>query len=205
MKKIITIILAAGSLCLFSQSASAQSLKDLFGSGSLKDVVESVTGIDLTGEVDVTGTWNYTGTAVELESSDILKKAGAKLAVDTIEKKLDETVEKIGITPGLFSFTFNADKSFTATFKKKELEGTYTLSEDQKTLTLTFGRFTKLGTMEVDVDVDEKEMSLLFEADNLLSLLGKITAKSSSSAMKTMATLVEAYEGMNLGLELTKN
>ena len=205
MKKIFTILLTAGAACLISETASAQSLKDLFSKDNIKDVVENVTGLDLSkDEAVITGTWQFSGTAVELESKDILKKAAAKLAVETIEKKLDETIAKIGITPGLFSFTFNEDKSFIVGFKKKEIKGTYTLSDDKKKLTLTFGRFTKLGTMEVITDLGSKELDLMFKADNLLELLGKITSEGNSDSMKTLSTLVGAYEGINLGLELSK-
>lgn len=205
MKKIFTILLTAGAACLISETASAQSLKDLFSKDNIKDVVENVTGLDLSkDEAVITGTWQFSGTAVELESKDILKKAAAKLAVETIEKKLDETIAKIGITPGLFAFTFNEDKSFIVGFKKKEIKGTYTLSDDKKKLTLTFGRFTKLGTMEVITDLGSKELDLMFKADNLIELLGKITSEGNSDSMKTLSTLVGAYEGINLGLELSK-
>ena len=205
MKKIFTILLTAGAACLISETASAQSLKDLFSKDNIKDVVENVTGLDLSkDEAVITGTWQFSGTAVELESKDILKKAAAKLAVETIEKKLDETIAKIGITPGLFAFTFNEDKSFIVGFKKKEIKGTYTLSDDKKKLTLTFGRFTRLGTMEVITDLGSKELDLMFKADNLLELLGKITSEGNSDSMKTLSTLVGAYEGINLGLELSK-
>lgn len=205
MKKIFTILLTAGAACLISETASAQSLKDLFSKDNIKDVVENVTGLDLSkDEAVITGTWQFSGTAVELESKDILKKAAAKLAVETIEKKLDETIAKIGITPGLFAFTFNEDKSFIVEFKKKEIKGTYTISDDKKKLTLTFGRFTKLGTMEVITDLGSKELDLMFKADNLLELLGKITSEGNSDSMKTLSTLVGAYEGINLGLELSK-
>lgn len=205
MKKIFTILLTAGAACLISETASAQSLKDLFSKDNIKDVVENVTGLDLSkDEAVITGTWQFSGTAVELESKDILKKAAAKLAVETIEKKLDETIAKIGITPGLFAFTFNEDQSFIVGFKKKEIKGTYTLSDDKKKLTLTFGRFTKLGTMEVITDLGSKELDLMFKADNLLELLGKITSEGNSDSMKALSTLVGAYEGINLGLELSK-
>ena len=205
MKKIFTILLTAGAACLFSGTASAQSLKDLFSKDNLKEVVENVTGLDLSKEdAVIIGTWKFSGTAVELESKDILKKAAARLAVETIEKKLDEAIAKIGITPGLFTFSFKADNSFIIGFKKKEIKGTYTLSADKTKLVLTFGRFTKLGTMDVITDLGSKELDLMFKADNFISLLGKITSEGNSDSMKTLSTLVGAYEGINLGLELSR-
>ena len=173
--------------------------------GFRKEVVENVTGLDLSKEdAVIIGTWKFSGTAVELESKDILKKAAARLAVETIEKKLDEAIAKIGITPGLFTFSFKADNSFIIGFKKKEIKGTYTLSADKTKLVLTFGRFTKLGTMDVITDLGSKELDLMFKADNFISLLGKITSEGNSDSMKTLSTLVGAYEGINLGLELSR-
>ena len=205
MKKIFTILLTTGAACLFNVTASAQSLMDLFSKENLKDVVENVTGLDLSkDEAVITGTWQFSGTAVELETDDLIKKATAKLAVETIEKKLDESVAKIGIAPGIFTFTFSADNSFIIGFKKKEIKGTYALSADKEKLTLTFGRFTKLGTMDVITDLGSKELSLMFKADNLLDLLGKATSEGNSDTMKTLSALVGAYEGINLGLELTR-
>lgn len=205
MKKIFTILLTAGAACLISETASAQSLKDLFSKDNIKDVVENVTGLDLSkDEAVITGTWKFSGTAVELESKDFLKKAAAKLAVETIEKKLDETITKIGVAPGLFSFTFNADKTFSIGFKKREIKGTYTLSADKKKLTLTFGRLTKLGTMDVITDLGSKELSLMFKAANFIDLLGKVTSEGGSDTMKTLATLVSAYDGINIGFELSR-
>ena len=205
MKKIFTILLTAGAACIFSETASAQSLKNLFNKDNIKDVVENVTGLDLSKEdAVITGTWKFSGTAVELESKDFLKKAAAKLAVETIEKKLDETITKIGVAPGLFSFTFNADKTFSIGFKKREIKGTYTLSADKKKLTLTFGRLTKLGTMDVITDLGSKELSLMFKAANFIDLLGKVTSEGGSDAMKTLSTLVSAYDGINIGFELSR-
>ncbi len=205
MKKIFTILLTAGAACIFSETASAQSLKNLFNKDNIKNVVENVTGLDLSKEdAVITGTWKFSGTAVELESKDFLKKAAAKLAVETIEKKLDETITKIGVAPGLFSFTFNADKTFSIGFKKREIKGTYTLSADKKKLTLTFGRLTKLGTMDVITDLGSKELSLMFKAANFIDLLGKVTSEGGSDTMKTLATLVSAYDGINIGFELSR-
>ena len=78
------------------------------------------------------------------------------------------------------------------------------VKSDKKKLTLTFGRLTKLGTMDVITDLGSKELSLMFKAANFIDLLGKITSEGNSDSMKTLSTLVGAYEGINLGLELSR-
>ena len=78
------------------------------------------------------------------------------------------------------------------------------MSADKKKLTLTFGRLTKLGTMDVITDLGSKELSLMFKAANFIDLLGKVTSEGGSDAMKTLSTLVSAYDGINIGFELSR-
>lgn len=196
----------AGSLCLAGQTASAQSLKDLLKKATdneaVKNVVESVTGKTL--PVDVKGTWTYSGTAVKLESDDLLKSTAATLAASQVEDKLDEYVSKIGIKAGTFSFTFNEDNTFAATVLGKSFNGTYTLSEDYKTMSLQFGKTIGLKPFTASVSATSTQLNLLFQTDKLLELLGKLTSTSSNATLKTIGTLVNQYDGMQLGLELQK-
>ena len=206
MKRIISVILMAGALCLAGQTASAQSLTDLLkkvtDNEAVKNVVENVTGTTL--PVDVKGTWTYSGTAVKFESDDILKSTAASLAASQVEDKLDQYVAKIGIKAGTFSFTFKEDNTFTATVKSKSFNGTYTLSEDYKTISLQFGKTIGLKPFTAAVSATSSQLDLLFQADKLLELLGKLTSSSSNSTLKTVGTLVNQYDGMKLGLELKK-
>lgn len=196
----------AGILCLAGQTASAQSLTDLLknvtDNEAVKNVVENVTGTTL--PVDVKGTWTYSGTAVKFESDDILKSTAASLAASQVEDKLDQYVAKIGIKAGTFSFTFKEDNTFTATVKSKNFNGTYTLSEDYKTISLQFGKTIGLKPFTAAVSATSSQLDLLFQADKLLELLGKLTSSSSNSTLKTVGTLVNQYDGMKLGLELKK-
>ena len=196
----------AGILCLAGQTASAQSLTDLLKKATdneaVKNVVENVTGTTL--PVDVKGTWTYSGTAVKFESDDILKSTAASLAASQVEDKLDQYVAKVGIKAGTFSFTFKEDNSFTATVLGKSFNGTYTLSEDYKTISLQFGKTIGLKPFTAAVSATSSQLDLLFQADKLLELLGKLTSSSSNSTLKTVGTLVNQYDGMKLGLELKK-
>lgn len=206
MKKIISIILMVGSFCLAGQTVSAQTLKDLLkkatSNETVKNVVESVTGTTL--PVDVKGTWTYSGTAVKFESDDLLKSTAATLAASQVEEKLDEYVQKVGIKAGTFSFTFNEDKTFTATVKGKSFGGTYSLSEDYKTLSLQFGKNFAMKPFTAAVSVTSSQLDLLFQADKLLDLLTKLTSGSKNSTLKTVGTIASQYDGMKLGLELKK-
>ena len=206
MKRTVSVILMAGALCLAGQTASAQSLTDLLkkvtDNETVRTVVEGVTGTTL--PVDVKGTWTYSGTAVKFESEDILKSTAANLAASQVEEKLDQYVAKAGIKEGTFSFTFNEDNTFTATVKGKAFNGTYTLSDDYKTISLQFGKAIGLKPFTAAISATSSQLDLLFQADKLLELLGKLTSSSSNSTLKTIGTVVNQYDGMKLGLELKK-
>ena len=206
MKKVISIVLMAGALCLAGQSASAQSLGDLIkgitGNEAVKGVVEKVTGTTI--PVDVKGTWTYSGTAVKFESEDLLKSTAATLAASQVEEKLDQYVAKVGIKAGTFSFTFNEDNTFTATVKGKSFKGTYSISDDFKSMSLQFGKTIGLKPFTAAISATSSQLDLLFQADRLLELLGKLTSSSSNSTLKTIGSVVTQYDGMKLGLELKK-
>ncbi|MBQ8838358.1 MAG: DUF4923 family protein [Bacteroidales bacterium] len=210
MKTIIKSFLLAGALCLAGQTVSAQSLKDLLNkvTGSeaitetVTDLVANITGIPST--VDITGTWTYSGIAVKFESEDFIKSTAASVAAGQVEEKLDSYLAKVGIKSGTFSFTFNKDNTFTTTFKGKNFNGTYELSEDQKSISLTYGRLISLKPFTASVSATSSQFDLLFEADKLLELIGKLTATTNNTALKTIGSLAGQYDGMKLGLELHK-
>lgn len=207
MKTIFKTIIIAAALCLAGNAASAQSLKDILNkaanSSTVSDIVEKVTGINLS-KGDIKGTWNYTGSAVKLESSDLVKSAAAGVAATQVEKKLDDYLAKVGLKEGTFSFTFNEDNTFYTTVKGKNFNGTYTLSEDGKTINLKYGKTLGSTGITATASINSSTFELLFKADKLLDLIGKLTANSGNTTLKTVSTLAGQYEGMKIGLELQK-
>ncbi len=207
MKRIITTALIAAAMIFAGQTASAQSLKDILkkavNNETVTDIVEQVTGIDIT-KGDIKGTWNYTGSAVKLESEDLVKSAAAGVAATQVEKKLDEYLAKAGLKEGAFTFTFNEDNTFTVSVKNKPFNGTYTLSEDGKTLGLKFGKVISAKEFTTAVSIQNSTFELLFPADRLLELIGKLTASTKSTALSTIGTLAGQYDGMKIGLHLEK-
>ena len=200
------IIIAAG-LMLIGANADAQSLKDILNkaanSSTVTDIIEGVTGITLS-KGDIKGTWSYTGSAVKLESSDLLKSAAASVAATQVEKKFDEYLGKLGLKNGAFSFTFKEDNTFTTTVKGKSFNGTYTLSEDGTTLNLKYGKSLGSTGVTATASINSNTFELLFKADKLLDLIGKLTANSNNATLQTIGTLAGTYEGMKIGLELQK-
>lgn len=93
---------------LTATNSQAQSWSDLLNKDNISKVVNAITGT--TESIDMTGTWNYKGSAVEFESDNLLMKAGGAAAATMAENKLNEQLSKIGIKDGQMSFTFNADR-----------------------------------------------------------------------------------------------
>jgi hypothetical protein len=208
MKASFKIIFATIVMCSLCSYVNAQTLKDLLkkatGSSLVQDVVESVTGVSL--QADIKGTWDYSGVAVKLVSEDLLKNAAAGVAAGQIEDKLDGYVQKVGIKPGAFGFIFSEDNTFTTTFKGKNIPGTYTLDEQTKTLTLTYGKtsFMKGFTMTASVNITSSQLDLMFNADKLLDFIGKVSSSSSNSTLAAISAIAQQYDGMKLGFELKK-
>lgn len=204
MKKIFLAAVAiAVSMYAGGVSASAQSLKDLLGS-TVKDAVETaITGGAVTPQ-KISGTWAYSGCAVGFESENMLKNVAAKAAASQLEGKVNTYLEKIGLKNGTFSYTFNADNTFSTTFKGKSFDGTYEISEDGSRITMKYGKSLKLMSMTAVVTVTSSELNLMFDADKLLTFIGKISATSSNATLKTLSTLASQYDGMNIGFKLKK-
>ena len=207
MKLIFKTLIIGAAICFAGQTASAQTLSDILGkvkdNSTISDIVEKVTGIDIS-KGDIKGTWNYTGSAVKLESEDLVKSAAAGVAATQVEKKLDDYLAKIGLKGGTFSFTFNEDNTFTTTVKGKSFNGTYTFSEENDSINLKYGKNLGSTGITATAQLNGSTLELLFKADKLLDLIGKLTSATSNSTLKTIGTLAGQYDGMKIGLELQK-
>ena len=182
MKKNIVSLAFMAVFLLMATNSQAQSWKDLLNKDNISKVVNAITGTPET--IDMTGTWSYKGSAVEFESEN-----------------LDEQLSKVGIKAGQMNFTFNADSTFTSTVGKKTLKGTYSYDASAKQVDL---KFLKLLNLHAKVNCSSSSLELLFNSDKLLKLLAFIGSKSNSTALKTVSSLADNYDGMMLGFELSK-
>lgn len=198
MKKYVLSLAVVSALLLVTTNVQAQSWKDLFNKDNIEKVVNAVTGNQT---IDMTGTWTYSGSAIEFESDNLLQKAGGAAAAAVAEKKLDEQLAKVGIKDGQVSFTFNAESTFTSTVGKRTMTGTYSYDATDKVVHL---RYFKLLNMNAKVNCTSTNMDLLFNSDKLLKLIAFISSKSSSTTLKTISSLADSYDGMMLGFALKK-
>lgn len=198
MKKSVLSLAIFAALLLAPVKGQAQSWKDLFNKENVEKAVSAITGKNT---VDMTGTWSYTGAAIEFESDNMLMKAGGAVAATTAEAKLNEQLRKVGITAGKMVFTFDADSTFSVKLGAKNLKGTYVYDATEKHVAM---KFIRLINMNAQVNCTSGNMDLLFEADKLLKLITFLSSKSSSSTLKTISTLASNYDGMMLGFALEK-
>lgn len=183
------------TLLAVSVSADAQSLKSL-----LTSVAQSVVGDKTTTASSIVGTWSYSGPKCQFESESLLAEAGGTVAAEKVESELESVYSTIGLSS--CTYTFGDDDSYSSTLGKVKSSGTYTFDDDAKTITMK----TKLGIKTVAyVTVTGSTMSLVFDADKLMSLLKTVAGLSSSAstALSTISTIADEYDGMKLGFELT--
>lgn len=192
-------------MCVSAQS-SGFSLKDILSSQKVQDVVSSVTSSDKVTHEDMQGTWRFTGSACRFESDDLLKKAGGELAASKVKEKLDGWCEKAGLTEGSCTFTFGADSSFINVTSKATLKGTYSADgTGGLVLKYTAGK-TNITAKEFHARAYKSggKIYVMFSADKAVGMLSSLASVANISSLKTAASLVQDYDGILLGIELSK-
>lgn len=204
-KSIYWPLLTAALIC--TNNSYAQSWKDLFNKENIekainKENIEKVVS-EATGKntASMTGTWQFTGSAIELTSDQLLNKASGSIAATLAEKKLDEQLSKFGITAGKLAFTFQTDSTFQAKINNRNVDGTYSCNPETREVEL---KFNKLLNIHAKISCTSTDMEMLFNSDKLLNLITYLSSKSQSTALKSISTLAESYNGMMLGFALKK-
>ena len=186
-----------GTTTTAANNQKSESTTSLFG-----NILSSFLGSKTITEEDLFGTWKYTSTDCVFETENLLKKAGGAVAVNKIESEINEQLSKVGIKPGVCTFTFNKDKTFKASVGGRNLSGTYAL--DSKNKTIKFTTLLGLGTMSANVAKSNGKISLLFDSDRLLKLAALLGSASGNSTLSTLSKLAGSYDGMKLGLQMEK-
>ena len=189
-------------LCIAgSADGMAQDWKSIL-SGVASAVVNKATGESNS----IVGTWTYAGPDCKFTSDNLLAKAGGEVASKKVEEKMSGVFEKLGFKEGS-TYTFNEDSTYSATIGSRTTQGTYSYNPDTKELTMK----TRLGiktNVTVSKGLTGDTMSLLFKVDKLMSLAqnitGAIAGNSSNGAISTATSLLNEYDGLQLGISLKK-
>ncbi len=206
MKKIIlTLALLIGGAMILAPEAHAD-LKELFGGktgstiGNLLEGVFTKTDLDVK---DLAGTYEATGSAVTFKSDDALKKAGGMAASAAIEAQLDPYYKKLGLTGAEFSC--DADGNFTLQLKRMPLQGVITKNDDG-TFEFQFQalKSIKIGSMKAYVQKTPTNLEIMFDANKLKSLLSVISKTVGGTMTKTIAGVLDSYDGACIGFGFKK-
>jgi hypothetical protein len=210
MKRIL--ITLAAVLCL-TVSASAQNglgsiLGSLTGSGSNSggNLITSITDL-ITGKAGLTtdkivGTWNYTGSAITFKSStNALSNLAGSAATTAIEKKLDQYLSKVGISKGLFGFTFNEDGTMSVNYGSRTFNGTWKLDAEKSVINM---KVKSLINMKGYVAVQGNQMELQFDTTTMMKLIKSVCSVYNQGTLQTINSLLNQYDQMYSGFKLVK-
>ncbi|MFI3285871.1 MAG: DUF4923 family protein [Rikenellaceae bacterium] len=196
------LLFATFALFISSFSLHAQSLSDIISAASSSDVVSSVTGGITLSNDKIVGEWDYVQPAVELDSDSVVSTAAGSLVSSQIEAKLSTYCTKVGIKAGSFAFVFGSGNTFTSNIGSKQLSGTYTIDAESGTITFNYSASTlNIGKLTANATLTSSSLSLLFNADKLLSLFSAL-GSSSNEELQLLSSLSEQYNGLKLGFEL---
>lgn len=199
-------VMMMGLMLMMGMSAQAQDISDVLNSvlgSSTGDAVSNLTSVfsskkQATKE-KIIGTWSYTEPAIVFSSNNILAKAGAKIAANKMESKLQEQLTKYGIKPGAFTMTFNEDGTFSETMSGKTKKGKWTVTDSKLQLTVS-----GLKTIAITTQIDGKDMQFVTDATKLLNLFKTLGAKSTNTQIKTVTSLMKSINGMQAGITMRK-
>lgn len=189
--------LASGSS---NQPTSTQTSDPI--AANLQKLLGSVLGSSTLTQQSIVGTWNYKGADCVFETENLLLKAGGEMAAIKVEEKINATLTKLGIAKSQIVFAFNSDNTYTAKINNRIIQGTYTLDLANKKMTLTY--LNGVGTITPQIALTGNTLSLLYDADKFLKFLTNISAVSNNATLTTLATLLQSYDGMLVGMELQK-
>lgn len=212
MKKIFTAI----ALVALSATCSVNAL-DIRGAlnrvTSSKDSTSQSSGVlgfigNVLGMTDVTieqleGDWKYVKPAVAFKSDDLLRRAGGEVAAGAIEEKVKPYYEKAGLTS--MTMTFNADSTFVMKVKGISIKGSLEKGADDN-FTFKFkavGRVS-LGSLASVITRNGNNINVTFDATKLMALVTKIASITGNQTLGTAASLLNSYDGLNLGFELSR-
>jgi hypothetical protein len=208
------ILISAVAVLVMTVSASAQSgLGSILGkiggavtSGDSGSLITSITDL-ISGKSGLTadklyGTWNYTGSAITFKSStNALSNLASTAATSSIEKKLDQYLAKVGISQGIFGFTFNQDGTMSVNYGSKKFTGTWTLDADKSVVNM---KIKSLINMKGYVAVQGDQMELEFDTTTLMRLIKSLTSMYNQGTLQTLNSLLNQYDQMYAGFKLVK-
>ena len=211
MKRIV-LITAAILMMTFSASAQStlgsilnkigQKAKDVNAGDIVTSITDLISGKSELSSATIAGTWNYTGSAISFKSDDnVLSNIAGAAAKSTLENKLDGYLKRVGITEGLFGFTFNEDGTMAMQYGSKTFPGTWTLDKENATISMKMAKFINVKGY---IAVKNNKMELLFDVTTMMRIVKSVTSVYKNSTLQTINDLLNQYDKMYAGFNLVK-
>lgn len=173
------------------------------GSSIISGILNNVIGSATFSQADLCAhTWKYSKPGCAFTSENLLAKAGGEIAASKIEEDLSKYYSKFGFSKSNTYFTFKTDGTFAAKIDGKSWNGTYTFDEKThaiqlKGLLLSASGFATRTTNGISLLFEQKKLLTLIKTLSKLNLTG-------STTMSAVSSIVDNYDGVRIGFEMTK-
>lgn len=190
-------------------SVVAGVLGGLLGGGTTTDssiingILNNVIGSATFSQADLCAhTWKYSKPGCAFTSENLLAKAGGEIAASKVEEDLSKYYSKFGFSKSNTYFTFKTDGTFAAKIDGKSWNGTYTFDEKTHAIQLKGLLLSASGFATRTAN----GISLLFEQKKLLTLVKTLSKLNltGSTTMSAVSSIVDNYDGVRIGFEMTK-
>ena len=164
------------------------------GSSIINGILNNVIGSATFSQADLCAhTWKYSKPGCAFTSENLLAKAGGEIAASKIEEDFSKSNTY---------FTFKTDGTFAAKIDGKSWNGTYTFDEKThaiqlKGLLLSASGFATRTTNGISLLFEQKKLLTLIKTLSKLNLTG-------STTMSAVSSIVDNYDGVRIGFEMTK-
>lgn len=173
------------------------------GSSIINGILNNVIGSATFSQADLCAhTWKYSKPGCAFTSENLLAKAGGEIAASKIEEDLSKYYSKFGFSKSNTYFTFKTDGTFAAKIDGKSWNGTYTFDEKTHAIQLKGLLLSASGFATRTAS----GISLLFEQKKLLTLVKTLSKLNltGSTTMSAVSSIVDNYDGVRIGFEMTK-
>lgn len=214
MKKIILAIYAM--LFLGAATAGAVDPRDILrglssksdstalnsGLGAIGNIIGNLTSNNKFTVDDLVGSWTYTGPAVSFASDNALKNIGGAAAATAVETKLEPYYKRLGFTKT--TLTVNEDHSFEMKMGVIQFKGTIEKTDDGN-LKFNFSALGRnLGAVAAHATKSGNTLNITFDSTKMVKMLTTVSSKLNISTLKTLSSLLNAYDGIYMGYKMTK-
>lgn len=173
------------------------------GSSIINGILNNVIGSATFSQADLCAhTWKYSKPGCAFTSENLLAKAGGEIAASKIEEDLSKYYSKFGFSKSNTYFTFKTDGTFAAKIDGKSWNGIYTFDEKTHAIQLKGLLLSASGFATRTAN----GISLLFEQKKLLTLVKTLSKLNltGSTTMSAVSSIVDNYDGVRIGFEMTK-